>query len=75
MTKDIIKEFIEKMQKIGMLDIQLMGEDDTHYHFRMTRPLPEGGFSLVVLKEPKIAKGFTLKDYTPEYIAPEDLDV
>ena len=75
MTKDIIKEFIEKMQKVGMLDIQLMGEDDTHYHFRMTRPLPEGGFSLVVLKEPKIAKGFTLKDYTPEYIAPEDLDV
>lgn len=75
MTKNVIKEFIEKMQKVGMLDIQLMGEDDTHYHFRMTRPLPEGGFSLVVLKEPKIAKGFTLKDYTPEYIAPEDVDV
>ena len=61
MTKDIIKEFIEKMQNQGMLDIQLMGEDDTHYHFRMARPLPGGGHSLVIMKEPKIAKGVELK--------------
>ena len=61
MTKDIIKEFIEKMQNRGMLDIQLMGEDGTHYHFRMTRPLPGGGYSLVIMKESKIAKGVELK--------------
>lgn len=60
MTKYVIKEFIEKMEKAGMLDIQLLGEDDTHYHFRMMRPLPGGTHSLVVLKEPKIAKGVDL---------------
>ena len=61
MTKNIIKDFIEKMQNQGMLDIQLMGEDDTHYHFRMARPLPSGGHSLVIMKEPKIAKGIDLE--------------
>ena len=61
MTKNIIKDFIEKMQNQGMLDIQLMGEDDTHYHFRMARPLPGGEHSLVIMKEPKIAKGIDLE--------------
>jgi len=62
MTQDIVKNFIEKMQNQGMIDIQLMGEDDTHYHFRMTKPLPGGGHSLVIMKESKIAKGYKLSD-------------
>ena len=61
MTKYVIKEFIEKMQKLGMLDVQLMGEDDTHYHFRMAKPLPNGGHSLVIMKELKMPKGVDLK--------------
>ena len=61
MTKNVIKEFIEKMQNKGMIDIQLMGEDDMHYHFRMTRPLPGVGNAFVIMKEPKIAKGIDLE--------------
>ena len=61
MTKNIIKDFIGKMHNKGMLDIQLMGEDNTHYYFRMARPLPNGEHSLVVMKEPKISTGVELK--------------
>ena len=61
MTEYVIKKFIEKMQNKGMIDIQLMGEDDTHYHFRMARPLPNGGHSLVIMKESKMPKGVDLE--------------
>jgi hypothetical protein len=61
MTVNIIKNFIKKMKEKGMQEVKLMSEDDDYYYFQMANPLPCGGHSLVIMKEPKIAKGFDLE--------------
>lgn len=61
MTVNIIKNFIEKMERGGMLEVKLMSEDDDYYHFRMVRPLPDGRLSVVIMKESKIEKGIELE--------------
>ena len=61
MTVNIIKNFIKKMERKGMLEVKLMGEDDDYYHFRMVRPLPDGVHSLLIMKESKIEKGIELE--------------
>lgn len=62
MTVNIIKNFIKKMKEKGMREVKLMSEDDEdYYYFQMVNPLPGGGHSLVIMKEPKIAKGFDLE--------------
>jgi len=61
MTVNIIKNFIEKMEREGMLEVKLMGEDDDYYRFRMVRPLPDGLHSVVIMKESKIEKGIELE--------------
>jgi len=71
MTKDSnnqeeINSIIKKLQDKGMENVQIFGEDETHYHVSFARPLRwdddgnPAGYSLVVIKEQKNL-GYTLE--------------
>jgi hypothetical protein len=68
---------IKKWTDRGMEDVQIRGENETHYHVSFAKPVrwdtdgnPEG-YSFVIIKEEKNL-GYTLEfTWTQEYIEPE----